>query len=84
MGYLYLCSIIENIRMLAFIVGFTGVIGGMFVLLLATIDPGIVDGGSWKFGRIMVRRIFPICLVLVIIFMFVPEKADMLKLLGVN
>lgn len=23
MGYLYLCSIIENIRMLAFIVGFT-------------------------------------------------------------
>lgn len=84
MGYLYLCSIIENIRMLAFIVGFTGVIGGVIVLLLATIDPGIVDGGSWKFGRIMVHRIFPVCLALVVIFVLVPEKADMLKLLGVN
>lgn len=84
MGYLYLCSIIENIRGLAFIVGFTGVIGGMFVLLLATIDPGIMEGARCAFWRIMVRRIFPICLVLVIIFMFVPEKADMLKLLGVN
>ena len=84
MGYLYLCSIIENIRMLAFIIGFTGVIGGVIVMLLATIDPGIMDGGSWKFGRIMVRRIFPVCLTLVVIFVLVPEKAYMLKLLGVN
>lgn len=84
MGYLYLCSIIENIRMLVFIIGFTGVIGGVIVMLLATIDPGIMDGGSWKFGRIMVRRIFPVCLTLVVIFILVPEKAYMLKLLGVN
>lgn len=84
MGYLYLCSVIENIRMLAFIIGFTGVIGGVIVMLLATIDPGIMEGERCAFWRIMVRRIFPICLVLVIIFMFMPEKADMLKLLGVN
>lgn len=84
MGYLYLCSIIENIRMLAFIVGFTGVIGGVIVLLLATIDPGIMEGARCAFWRIMVRRIFPVCLALVVIFALVPEKADMLKLLGVN
>lgn len=84
MGYLYLCNIIENIRMLAFIVGFTGVIGGVIALLLSTIDPGIMEGESCAFWRIMVRRIFPVCLALVVIFVLVPEKAYMLKLLGVH
>ena len=84
MGYLYLCSIIENIRMLAFIIGFTGVIGGVIVMLLATIDPGIMEGESCAFWRIMVRRIFPVCLALVVIFVLVPEKAYMLKLFGVH
>lgn len=84
MGYLYLCSIIENIRMLAFIIGFTGVIGGVIVMLLATIDPGIMEGERCAFWRIMVRRIFPVCLALVVIFVLVPEKAYMLQLLGVH